>query len=36
MRESTAVYYKMFIDTHIRPKLGEILKREYEKLFNYS
>ena len=24
IRESTAVYYKMFIDTHIRPKLGEI------------
>ena len=22
--ESTAVYYKMFIDTHIRPKLGDI------------
>ena len=24
IRESTAVYYKMFIDTHIRPKLGDI------------
>jgi len=24
IRESTAVYYKMFIDTHIRPKLGAI------------
>ena len=24
IRESTAVYYKMFIDTHIRPKLGNI------------
>ena len=24
IRESTAVYYKMFIDTHIRPKLGHI------------
>ena len=24
IRESTAIYYKMFIDTHIRPKLGDI------------
>ena len=24
IRESTAVYYKMFIDSHIRPKLGNI------------
>ena len=24
IRESTSVYYKMFIDTHIRPKLGNI------------
>ena len=24
IRESTAVYYKMFIGTHIRPKLGDI------------
>ena len=24
IRESTAVYYKMFIDTHIRPRLGNI------------
>ncbi len=24
IRESTSVYYKMFIDTHIRPKLGDI------------
>ena len=27
IRESTAVYYKMFIDTHIRPKLGSLLKQ---------
>ena len=24
IRDSTAVYYKMFIDTHFRPKLGDI------------
>ena len=24
IRESTSVYYRMFIDTHIRPKLGDI------------
>ncbi len=24
IRKSTSVYYKMFIDTHIRPKLGDI------------
>lgn len=27
IRESTAVYYKMFIDTHIRPKLGDTVQR---------